>query len=64
MPICKLQRKKVYKQGPVDHIQKTLFFKTEHNKLECNITPGRKGLPMTNTSLFGPVVSYEEKKFF
>ncbi len=48
-----------------DRIHNTSFswlLRNEFNKLECYNTLGWKELPVTNTSLKGPFISYEENE--
>ncbi len=63
-PICKIRRK----WSAVNMTPKTIFkasvslgHRNGPNKLECHMTFGWKGLPVTNTPLIGPICKLRRK---
>jgi hypothetical protein len=56
--------KQGFELGHRDHILYVLFSSKLANglyKLECHITLGQKCLPVTRSSLLGPLLSYEKR---
>jgi hypothetical protein len=52
----------VFEYDTWGHVHNTSFLRNLGwpNKLDCYITQGRKSSTWTNTSLLGPLISYEE----
>jgi hypothetical protein len=63
-PFISYEEKEVMRIQFLSLIHNTRFSSSlmiRHNKLECYITQGWKGLKWINTTLLGPFISYEEK---